>query len=158
MYMDYALYSSTPITLLFLEDDVIKANMDVLLVGPKLLQLSFVFLFHHSPSTTHLVCPPLGNLTAATNAIFLNWFFSRLPVFYGFCPLNFYRLFRFSLQIWIVLDQKKKIKNPDMSDTLWLSVTALKKKMFCHEHVSIFCANHQPWLLQTICKLVLSKK
>lgn len=124
--MDYALYSSTPITLLLLEDDVIKANMDVLLVGPKLLQLSFVFLFHHSPSTTHLVCPPLGNLTAATNAIFLNWFFSRLPVFYGFCPLNFYRLFRFSLQIWIVLDKKKKKKIQTClihSDSLWLHWT-----------------------------------
>lgn len=139
MYMDYALYSSTPITLLLLEDDVIKANMDVLLVGPKLLQLSFVFLFHHSPSTTHLVCPPLGNLTAATNAIFLNWFFSRLPVFYGFCPLNFYRLFRFSLQIWIVLDKKKNKKSRHVWYTLTLCDCTEQKDVLPWTHLNFLC-------------------
>lgn len=63
---------------------IIQTNMKALRLSPKLLQHSFVFLFHHAPSTTHLNCPALGNLTAATNGIFLDRYFSKLPAFMVF--------------------------------------------------------------------------
>lgn len=88
-------------------DDDIKANLEVLSVFTTRLCIPFSSCsFYNS-----LVCLPLGNLTAAVNAIFLNWFFffSQDFLYLRFLPSQFLSavpVFHSDMKWWNVLDKQ----------------------------------------------------